>query len=108
MALFHIWANTFGNLNDLWRNALHLGLLGFLGYLTYSWSKKKAPSKFSRRVDIIFGGLILISSGYLIFFENALHLRNEVPVLVDLLFAGIIIVLALELTRRTSGSWPAG
>ncbi|MFC2166383.1 TRAP transporter permease [Acidobacteriota bacterium] len=103
VALFHIWANTFGNLNDLWRNALHLGLLGFIGYLTYSWSKKKSPTKISRRVDIIFGGLLLVSSGYLIFFENALHMRNEVPVLVDLLFAGTIIVLALELTRRTSG-----
>lgn len=103
VALFHIWANTFGNLNDLWRNALHLGLLGFLGYLTYSWSKKKSPSKVSRRVDIVFGGLLLVSSGYLILFENALHMRNEVPVLFDLLFAGIAIVLALELTRRTSG-----
>ncbi|MCJ7582934.1 MAG: TRAP transporter permease [Candidatus Aminicenantes bacterium] len=103
VALFHIWANTFGNLNDLWRNALHLGLLGFLGFLTYSWSKKKPPSKVSRHVDIFFGGLLLVSSGYLIFFENALHKRNEVPVLADLLFAGIVIVLALELTRRTSG-----
>ncbi len=103
VALFHIWANTFGNLNDLWRNALHLGLLGFLGYLTYSWAKKKTISKVSNRLNIIFGGLLLVSSGYLILFEDALHKRNEVPVLADLLFAGIAIVLALELTRRTSG-----
>ncbi|MFC2160612.1 TRAP transporter permease [Acidobacteriota bacterium] len=103
VALFHIWANTFGNLNDLWRNALHLGLLGFLGYLTYSWSKKRSPSNVSRRVDVVFGVLLLVASGYLVFFENALHMRNEVPVLVDLLFAGTVIVLALELTRRTSG-----
>ena len=103
VALFHIWANTFGNLNDLWRNALHLGLLGFLGYLSYSWSKKKSPSRALNRMDIIFGGFLLVSAAYLIFFEDALHKRNEVPVLVDLLFAGITIVLALELTRRTSG-----
>ena len=103
VALFHIWANTFGNLNDLWRNALHLGLLGFLGYLSYSWSKKKPSSRIFSRLNIIFGGFLLVSAAYLIFFENALHERNEVPVLVDLLFAGITIVLALELTRRTSG-----
>ncbi len=103
VALFHIWANTFGNLNDLWRNALHLGLLGFLGYLSYSWTKKKSPSRASSRMDIIFGGFLLVSAAYLILFEDALHKRNEVPVLVDLLFAGITIVLALELTRRTSG-----
>ncbi len=102
-ALFHIWANTFGNLNDLWRNALHLGFLGFLGYLTYSWSKKKYISKASSRINIFFGSLLLVSAGYLILFEDALHKRNEVPVMVDLLFAGITIVLALELTRRTSG-----
>jgi len=103
VALFHIWANTFGNLNDLWRNALHLGLLGFLGYFSYSRSKKKSPTKASCRMDIFFGGLLLASSVYLILFEDALHKRNEVPVLADLLFAGIVIILALELTRRTSG-----
>jgi len=103
VALFHIWANTFGNLNDLWRNVLHLGLLGFLGYLSYSWSKKKSPSRDSSRMDILFGGFLLVSAAYLILFEDALHKRNEVPVLVDLLFAGITLVLALELTRRSSG-----
>ncbi len=103
VALFHIWANTFGNVNDLWRNALHLGLLGFLGYLTHSWSKKKVAPKVLIRIDVFLGGLILASSVYLILFEDALHKRNEVPVLADLLFAGIIIILALELTRRTSG-----
>ena len=103
VALFHIWANTFGNVNDLWRNALHLGLLGFLGYFTYSWSKKKVSSKVLVRIDFFLGILLLASSVYLILFEDALHKRNEVPVLVDLLFAGIVILLALELTRRTSG-----
>lgn len=103
VALFHIWANTFGNLNDLWRNVLHLGLLGFLGYLSYSWSKKKSPSRASSRMDILFGSFLLVSAAYLILFEDALHKRNEVPVLVDLLFAGITLVLALELTRRSSG-----
>ena len=103
VALFHIWANTFGNVNDLWRNALHLGLLGFLGYLFYPWSKKRTSPKALIRINIFLAGLLLVSTVYLILFENALHKRNEVPVLVDLLFAGIVIILALELTRRTSG-----
>ena len=103
VGLFHIWANTFGNVNDLWRNALHLGLLGFLGYLTVSWPKKKTPSKAIRCLNIVCGGLLLSSSVYLLLFENALHKRNEETVLFDLVFAGVAVVLALELTRRTSG-----
>jgi TRAP transporter 4TM/12TM fusion protein len=103
VALFHIWANTFGNLNDLWRNALHLGLLGFLGYISYSWAKGGKPGKGAAAINLALGSFILISCLYLIVFEQALHQRNEVPVLADLLFAGLAIVLAVELTRRTSG-----
>ncbi|GAG24095.1 unnamed protein product, partial [marine sediment metagenome] len=45
VAAFHIWANTFGDLSDLWRNALHLGLLGFLGFMLYPGIKRKKPLK---------------------------------------------------------------
>jgi TRAP transporter 4TM/12TM fusion protein len=55
------------------------------------------------KFDFILSLLVLSTSIYLILFENALHVRNEVPVFFDLLFAGISIILALELTRRTTG-----
>jgi TRAP transporter 4TM/12TM fusion protein len=47
--------------------------------------------------------LVLTTSLYLVFFEDALHQRNEVPVLADLIFAGLAVLLALELARRTTG-----
>jgi len=44
-----------------------------------------------------------VAGFYLIFFEDALHARNEVPILRDLIFAGMAIVLLIELTRRCTG-----
>jgi len=46
VALFHVWANTFGNLSDLWRNSLHLGLLGLLGFILYpAFGRNKIAEK---------------------------------------------------------------
>jgi TRAP transporter 4TM/12TM fusion protein len=103
VAAFHIWANTFGDLSDLWRNALHLSLLGFLGFILYPGIKKKKPHKALVIVNFALAFALLSTSIYLVLFENALHDRNEVPVLADLIFAGIAVILAIELARRTSG-----
>ena len=102
-ALFHIWANTLGNISELWRNSIHLALLGALGFLLYPGLKKKRDEKSPALLNWVLAGLILCSGFYLVFFEQALHDRNEVPVLLDLVFAGLAVLLTLELTRRTSG-----
>jgi TRAP transporter 4TM/12TM fusion protein len=103
VAVFHIWANTFGDLSELWRNSLHLGLLGFLGFILYPGIKKKKPNKLFYFINLALAVAILSTSVYLILFEDALHERNEVPVLVDLIFAAVALVLSIELARRTSG-----
>jgi TRAP-type uncharacterized transport system fused permease subunit len=103
VAIFHIWANTIGNISDLWRNSLHFALLGCLGFIIYPAVKKTSSDSKKTKFDFILSLLVLSTSIYLILFENALHVRNEVPVFFDLLFAGISIILALELTRRTTG-----
>lgn len=103
VALFHIWANTIGNISDLWRNSLHFALLGCLGFLIYPALKKSSLSSKGNYFNFFLALLVLSTSIYLILFENALHVRNEVPIFFDLLFAGISIILALELTRRTTG-----
>ncbi|MFA9454278.1 MAG: TRAP transporter permease [Candidatus Aminicenantaceae bacterium] len=102
-ALFHIWANTLGNISELWRNGIHLALLGSLGFLLYPGLKKKSMGKAPALLSGVLAGLILCAGFYLVLFEQALHDRNEVPVLMDLVFAGLAVLLTLELTRRTSG-----
>ena len=48
--------------------------------------------------------LLVASTGiYLVLFEEALHVRNEVPILSDLVASGVAIVLAIELARRSTG-----
>ena len=102
-AIFHIWANTLGNLSDLWRNCLHFGLLGFLGFVIYPGVKKIRLNKPFLVIDLLLGFVLISSSAYLILFEEALHQRNEVPIVFDLIFAALAIILAIELARRTSG-----
>jgi len=101
MSLFHLYYNTIGVIPDLRRNALHMLFVLGIGYLMYPMSKKHADK--TLRFDIILSVLGIIASLYLILFENALHARNEVPILSDLLFAALAIVLVLELTRRAAG-----
>ena len=103
-ALFHIWANTLGgSLSELWRNGLHWGLLGFLGFMLYSGFKGKPVPRGLSRLNRLAASLVLSCSLYLVFFEQALHDRNELPIWADLLFAALALLLTIELARRTSG-----
>ena len=101
LSLFHLWSNTLGVLPELQRNAAHYALILFLGYLLYPVSKRHAARALV--VDYVLAGLSLVAALYLVFFEDALHARNEVPNTADLIFAGLAILLLLEITRRTSG-----
>ena len=101
MAVFHIWVNTVGVMPEIQRNAIHFGFVLFIGYLIYPFNQRFARQL--KWLDIILALLAVACALYLVFFENALHARNEVPILPDLIFAGIAIVLMLEITRRTAG-----
>jgi TRAP transporter 4TM/12TM fusion protein len=100
LSLFHLWSNAIGVLPELQRNAIHFGLILFLGYLQYPTGPKK---DLGLPFDYGLAVLSVLTAMYLIFFEDDLHLRKEVPNTVDLIFAGVAILLLLELTRRTTG-----
>ncbi|MDJ0703911.1 MAG: TRAP transporter fused permease subunit [Leptolyngbyaceae cyanobacterium MO_188.B28] len=102
VALFHIWINSFSILSEIWRNSLHMGLLGSLGFLIYP-VRKQGSAKFNLIVDVSLSILTLAVSTYLILAENALYERNGVLTWSDLMVGGLAIILVLELTRRTSG-----
>ncbi|TVM15956.1 TRAP transporter permease [Oceanidesulfovibrio indonesiensis] len=100
-SLFHIWINTFGIMPEIQRNAVHYSLLLFLGFLQYPLLKRKSDKSIG--IDYVLAILAFAVGLYLVFFEDALHARNEVPILPDLIAAGLAIVLILEITRRTTG-----
>ncbi|MEC9491273.1 TRAP transporter permease [Flexistipes sp.] len=101
MSLFHLWINTIGVMPEIQRNAMHFGFVVFLGYLFYPMRKKWADK--TLWLDIILAVLSMAAAVYLVLFEDALHARNEVPILRDLIFAGLAVILMLEVTRRTTG-----
>jgi len=100
-SLFHLWVNTVGVMPEIQRNALHYGFILFMGFILYPVLPRLAKRTLS--LDVALGTLAFAVGLYLVFFEDALHARNEVPVLMDLVAAGLAIVLMLEITRRTTG-----
>lgn len=101
MSLVHLWFNTFGVMPEIQRNALHFTFVLFLGFILYPLSRKKHQQTLG--IDFFLAVLGCVAGFYLILFEDALHARNEVPILRDLIFGGLAIVLLLELTRRCTG-----
>ncbi len=104
---FHLWVNTFGTISEFWRNSLHLGLLGALGFLIYPlFPQKRAGAKSDRSyriIDILLSILIIATAIYFIWAENALIERNLELTVIDSIVGAIAIILTLELGRRTSG-----
>lgn len=101
MSLFHLWVNTIGVMPEIHRNALHYAFVLFLGYLLFPMSPRLA--KKTLWLDYALAILSVAAGVYLVLFDDALHARNEVPILPDLIAAGIAIILMLEITRRTTG-----
>ena len=101
MSLFHIWVNTMGIMPEIQRNAVHFGFILFMGYIIYPFNLRTATKL--KWLDLGLAVLSVATAAYLVLFEDALHARNEVPILMDLIFAGIAMVLMLEITRRTAG-----
>ncbi|MBG0777654.1 MAG: TRAP transporter permease [Desulfovibrionaceae bacterium] len=100
-SLFHVWVNTVGVMPEIQRNAVHYGFMLFLGFLQYPLLKRHAAA--TLRVDAGLAVLAVGAAAYLLLFEDALHARNEVPTLVDLVAAGVALALMLEVTRRSVG-----
>ena len=100
-SLFHLWVNTYGIMPEIQRNAMHFAFILFMGFLTYPFLKR-FPVR-TLKFDYFLAILAFCVGLYLIFFEDALHARNEVPNLPDLIAAGTAVILMLEVTRRTTG-----
>ena len=100
-SLFHIWVNTIGIMPEIQRNAVHYGFMLFMGFLHYPFLKNHPRA--TLKLDYVLAILAFMAAFYLVLFEDALHARNEVPNMPDLVAAFVALVLMLEITRRTAG-----
>ena len=103
MALFHIYFLGYSSLEPWILYYTHLGFGLVLAYLLYPFSAKSNASR-PGAADI---GLIVLSvaaCAYFIVSMNEIVFRIGVsPTTLDLVFSSLVIVLVLEMTRRTNG-----
>ena len=102
-ALFHIYCNVFASISELWLSAIHFG--GFCAICAFmaNESDKITRKSISYWVNVALAITAILTSAYLILFENALYARETEYILSDYVFSIIAIGLAIVFTRRTTG-----
>jgi len=104
LALIHVYFNIFGVLSGLWRNAIHFAGFAFLCALIYpAFEGHFAKTRTFKFLDVAFGLLVAGSALYLIAAEDAVYARGVRLSALDWTAGGILILGALEYTRRTTG-----
>lgn len=101
ISLFHFGINIWGGISDLWFNSAHFALLASLGFLTYEATKNENEVSI---VNLLFAGLSLFTFAYMVLFEESLYaVANSQMRTSDLIVAGMTIVLAIEMVRKSTG-----
>lgn len=104
-ALFHVYANVFSTIPELWFSAIHFGGFAVLCALSGNETglNQPAPSLWLKASNIVLAMLAVLVTAYLLLFEDALYAREAEFVLSDYVVTAIAVVLAIEMTRRTTG-----
>ncbi len=102
-SLAHIYFNTLGTLSELWVSAIHFGGFALICALMVPLNRSSANRGSVLAIDLLVGLTAVACAIYLMLFENALYDRGVHFVTTDWIAAGLAILVALELTRRTTG-----
>ncbi len=102
-ALFHIYCNVFASISELWLSAIHFGGFCAICALMNNEAQELSNRSISYWINIALAGTAILTSAYLILFEDALYARETEYILSDYVFSMIAIGLAIEFTRRTTG-----
>jgi len=101
ISLLHIWFNVVTVLPTLWQNALHFAGFALIAALLYPL---KRDGLIAWRVsDILLGLTAAGSAVYMIAMEDAIYARGVVLSPVEWVVGIILILCALEFTRRVAG-----
>lgn len=104
IALAHLYFNTLGNVSTLWQNALHFSGFALMGGLIYRRSARHPslrPVVFV--MDIALGAAAAAAAVYLVAMEDAIYQRGVRLAMGEWIAGGVLILAALELTRRATG-----
>ncbi|MEM7444325.1 MAG: TRAP transporter fused permease subunit [Pseudomonadota bacterium] len=103
VALWHIWANSIGIVPDLTRNVIHFAAFGV--FCTFAFPLVKANTEWrdtGRWIDLTIAAVLVACCAYILIRERALSGRDFTNVL-DFVVCIAVIVIGIELTRRTTG-----
>ena len=104
-ALFQLYANTIGGLSAMTLRAWHiLFLFVFTFFLYPAYKKEKRKRTIPPVWDIIAIALTIFVFGYMITNYSAIALRGGYLETMDIVVAGIGVLLVFEAARRASGS----
>ena len=101
VSLMHIWFNVFVVLSSLWQNALHFA--GFALLAAVAYPLRRNGSFIFRLSDMLLGVLAASAAVYLIAREDAIYARGIYMVPSEWIAGIIVILCALEFTRRVAG-----
>src|SRR5665648_328868 len=99
---FHLYTASFGLMQSINQRAIHLTFALVLGFCLYP-SGKKSPLGYFTFLDIIFILCSIVSSFYLILNSEEIMWRIARPLRMDVIMGTILIIVVLEITRRTLG-----
>ncbi len=101
ISLFHFGINVWGGISDLWFNSAHFALLASLGFLTYEATKNDNEVSI---INLLFAVASISTFIYMMAFEESLYaVSNGQMRTSDLIVAGMTIVLAIEMVRKSTG-----
>ncbi|WP_020674576.1 TRAP transporter permease [Geopsychrobacter electrodiphilus] len=101
ISLMHIWFNVVTVLSSLWQNSLHFAGFALMAVLVYPL--RKNSTLMWRALDLLVGLLAAGSALFLIAREDAIYARGVHMAHSEWVAAIILILCALELTRRVAG-----
>lgn len=100
VSLLHIYFNTIGVLPSLWQNSIHFACFALMCPLLYPTS---ITSNKWNWLDIAIGLTAAFCALYMVGMEDAIYDRGVRMVWTEWVFGVILIITAIELTRRTTG-----
>ncbi|MGD1887289.1 MAG: TRAP transporter permease [Cohaesibacteraceae bacterium] len=105
VSLFHLYANFIGTLSTFWLTGIHFAGFAMLASLRYPALRLRGE-KAQRSVlafDVVFGVVVSLATLLLIASENAIYDRGVTLAPQEWVYAFIVIIGAIELTRRATG-----
>ena len=103
-AVFHIYTSAFGLLTAVLQRTTHLTFAIVLLSLMHISGQKGNKTRFTKITAVPIIILAIFSCVYLFFNFRGLVFRAGIETTLDIVVAGIILLLVLEMTRRATGN----